>query len=203
MIVLATELLLVRHAPSHPAGKLYGRTDVAADVTGQAEMVALRQAAGPVDRWISSPARRCRQTLTAIWGDTTQTTEDARLWEQDFGEWDGLNLADVPDIGELSPEQLAEHRPPGGESFRDVCARLQPALLDWVAHVGDGRLAIVAHAGVVRAALALAFKSDDRDCQARALSFAVDPLSLTHLRVHAPGTLSIACTNWRMGRVRG
>ena len=202
MIVLVTELLLVRHAPAQPAGKLYGRTDVAADVTGQAEMVALRQAAGPVDRWISSPAVRCRQTLRAIWGDATQTTEDARLWEQDFGEWDGLSLANVPDIGELSSEQLAEHRPPGGESFQDVCARVQPALLEWVARSSDERLAVVAHAGVIRAALALVFKSDDRDCQARALSFAVDPLSLTHLRVHASDTISIACTNWRMGRVR-
>ena len=197
MIVLATELLLVRHAPSHPAGKLYGRTDVAADVSDVAAMAALRQAAGPVDGWVSSPALRCRQTLAGIWGEATAATEDPRLWEQDFGDWDGLSHAEVPDIGALAPARLAAHRPPGGESFHDVCQRVQPALLEWIGHSDGGRLAIVAHAGVVRAALALALKGTESDAPAMALSFEVAPLSLTIVRVHAPEVMSIARTNWR------
>lgn len=197
MIVVATELLLVRHAPSHPAGKLYGRTDVAADVTDAAAIAALRQEAGPIDGWVSSPALRCRQTLAAIWDDASGVTEDPRLWEQDFGDWDGLSHADVPDIGALAPAQLAAHRPPGGESFRDVCGRVQPALLEWIGHRDGGRLAIVAHAGVVRAALALALKGAGRDAPAMALSFEVAPLSLTIVRVHAPEVMSIVRTNWR------
>lgn len=194
---MATELLLIRHAPSHPPGRLYGRTDVAADVTNGQEIAAVQQAAGAVTRWISSPAVRCRQTLAAIWGDNTPATEDPRYWEQDFGEWDGLAYGEVPDIGALAPEALAQHRPPAGESFRDLCDRVQPALLDVAGQAGTARIAIVAHAGVVRAALALALNASKHDAPALALSFDVKPLSLTVLRVHAPHTISIACTNWR------
>ncbi len=197
VISLTTELLFVRHAPSDPPGKLYGRTDVPADVTNGAEIAAVRQAAGAVTRWISSPAVRCRQTLAAIWGDEAPTTEDPRLWEQNFGEWDGLAHEQVPDIGELMPAALADHCPPGGESFRDVCRRVHPKLRDVVAQAQGNRVAIVAHAGVVRAAIALALDASKYDAPALALSFDVQPLSLTVLRVLAPNTMTITCTNWR------
>ena len=124
-------------------------------------------------------------------------TEDPRFWEQDFGEWEGLAYKDVPNIGELTPIALAEHCPPGGESFKDVCSRVHPALLDAVAQADGNRVAIVAHAGVVRAAIALALNAPKHDAPALALSFDVQPLSLTVLRVLAPHTISIACTNWR------
>lgn len=197
VIGLATEFLLIRHAPSHPPGHLYGRTDVAADVTGSKEIAAIRQAAGVVTHWVSSPALRCRQTLTAIWGDAVLPTEDPRLWEQDFGEWDGLSYADVPDLGALPPNSLAHHRPPAGESFKEVCDRVQPALRDIAARTGKSRVVIVAHAGVVRAAIALSFAASTRNAAASALSFDVQPLSLTVLHMHAADAISIACTNWR------
>jgi len=124
-------------------------------------------------------------------------TEDPRFWEQDFGGWEGLAYKDVPNIGELTPIALAEHCPPGGESFKDVCSRVHPALLDAVAQADGNRVAIVAHAGVVPAAIALALNAPKHDAPVLALSFDVQPLSLTVLRVLAPHTISIACTNWR------
>ena len=84
---------------------------------------------------------------------------------------------------------LADHRPPGGESFADVCARVAPAL----AALPGGRTAIVAHAGVARAALALALGSPGLG-----LAFEVAPLSLTVLRRH-PGGWSVACVNRTFG----
>jgi len=189
---LATELLLIRHAPSIPPGKLYGRTDVAADVTIPYDIAAIRQVADSIDRWISSPALRCRQTLKAIWEEDVHVKEDPRLWEQDFGEWEGLADKDIPDMGERAADVLAQHCPPGGESFVDVCHRVQPALLEAVAENGGARIAIVAHAGVVRAAIALSLKSPRL-----ALSFEIQPLSLTKLRVYSADMISIAFTNWR------
>lgn len=193
------ELLIIRHAPSVPPGHLYGRTDVAAEVSDAAWLAALRQSIGRVDQWIASPAGRCRMTLDALKGvpvaalDRTgaPATFDARMWEQDFGAWEGLSYADVPDIGVLDAAALVDHRPPFGESFRDVCQRVQPALRDVIADAQGGRVAVVAHAGVVRAALALALGAPEL-----ALSFDVKPLSLTKFRILAPEVMSIICTNW-------
>ena len=129
--------------------------------------------------------------MTALWQGQQSAQLDSRLWEQDFGEWEGLSYEAVPDVGTMRPEELAKHRPPGGESFEDVYARVQPALLDAASEWSDARVAIVAHAGVVRAAIALALGS----C-AGALSFEVRTLSLTHIRVLTGGTYSIGCANW-------
>lgn len=194
---MATELLLIRHAPSQPPGKLYGRLDVAADVSNSAELALVRQSAGHITRWMTSPAKRCRQTLSAIWGEETAAVQDARLWEQDFGEWEGRAYSEIPNIGAMKPEALARHRPPAGESFHDVCARVHPALLDAVERNGAGRVAIVAHAGVVRAALALALGAASGEGRAQSLSFDVQPLSITVLRAHAADSFSIVRTNWR------
>jgi alpha-ribazole phosphatase len=188
---LATELLLVRHAPSTPAGRLYGRTDASADTDYSAVLVALSHMIGDVDVCLCSPARRCQQTVEALWGGQRSAQIDSRLWEQNFGEWEGLPHEAVPDVGIMRPEELATHRAPGGESFEDVCARVQPALLDAASEWSGARIAVVAHAGVVRAAIALALGS----C-AGALSFEVRTLSLTHIRVLTGGTFSIGCTNW-------
>jgi len=168
------ELLLIRHAPVLADGRLAGRRDVAAVLPDAAVLAAVRALAGPVDRVIASPARRCRATAAALWPEAA-LVEDARLWEQDFGAWEGLPFADLPDLGDLAPAALAGHAPPGGESFADLCARTAPALEAWAAL--PGRSALVAHAGTVRAALALALGA-----AAPALAFRIDPLSLTRLQ---------------------
>ena len=188
---VATELLLIRHAPSRPPGRLFGRTDVSADLSEPEKFTAMRAVTRDVERWLSSPATRCRETFAAIWGDTVAINLDARLWEQDFGDWEGLAHKDIPDIGALTGDALAGYRAPGGESFSDVCARVHPALRELAASDDVSRIAIVAHAGVIRAALALALGA-----QAPALSFEVQPMSITKLQVAAPNAISITCTNW-------
>ncbi len=184
----ATEILLIRHAPARTGGRLAGRSDVPADLPGAAALAALRAGVGGLDRLVVSPALRCRQTAEAVFPGLPATA-DARLWEQDFGAWEGADPASLPDLGPLSGAALADHRPPGGESFADVCARVAPAL----AALPGGRTAIVAHAGVARAALALALGSPGLG-----LAFEVAPLSLTVLRRH-PGGWSVACVNRTFG----
>ena len=95
----------------------------------------------------------------------------------------------MPDLGMLHPEAIAAMRPPRGESFDDVCARCQPALAELVTR--GGRLAVVAHAGIVRAALAAAMGS-----RPAALAFQVAPWSLTHFTVHDGRDWSINTVNW-------
>ncbi|HRO16241.1 MAG TPA: histidine phosphatase family protein, partial [Paracoccus sp. (in: a-proteobacteria)] len=99
-----TTLLLIRHAPVAETGRLAGRRDVPAAVD---RMAARRLAAlaGPVDRVLSSPALRCRLTAAALWPDA-DVDQDDRLWEQDFGAWEGAAYAHLPDLGPMSADEL-------------------------------------------------------------------------------------------------
>jgi probable phosphoglycerate mutase len=76
----------------------------------------------------------------------------------DWGDWEGQRLAV---LRAAAPEAMAENeargldfRPPGGESPREVCARLAAL----VAELAQERTPVVAvtHKGVMRAALVLA-----------------------------------------------
>lgn len=187
-VVAATELILIRHAPALTGGRLCGRTDVAADCGDVRRIAALRAAVGTPDRIVTSPALRCRQTAAALWPACTGASSDAALWEQDFGAWEGVSHDALPDLGPLGPVDLADHRPPDGESFADLCARVAPAL---IRAATGGRVAIVAHAGTVRAGLALALGSVPQ-----ALAFEVAPLSLTRIRALPDGGWSIGTVNW-------
>lgn len=191
-----SELILIRHAPADHGGRLCGRRDVPATLGAQALWRPVQDLISSAKIRVTSPAQRCRQTASALWpGDDLPS--DPRLWEQDFGDHDGLRFDELPDIGILSPGALAEHRSPNGESFADMVVRVRPALGEMAeqAAQGAGPVVVVAHAGTVRAALAMAL-----DNLPAALTFEVAPWSVTRLRAYVadgrPG-LSVICTNWR------
>lgn len=184
-----TELLMIRHAPSLDRGRLAGRNDVEADCSDARALAACCCAIGRIDRVVVSPARRCAETAAALWPTLEAPEFDPRLWEQNFGAWEGLLYTDLPALGRLSPRDLALHRPPGGESFVDLCARTQPALASLAQR--PGRIAIVAHAGTVRAALALAL-----GLEAPALAFKIAPLSVTRFHVTNGADWAIDAVNW-------
>ncbi len=182
----ASELLLIRHAPAETGGRLCGRRDVPARLDDRAAIARLAAALQGVRQVVTSPAIRCRQTAEALFPGVAPT-EDARLWEQDFGAEDGMAFTDLPDLGPLPREALANRRPQGGESFADMAARVVPALEDLAG--ADAPVAVVAHAGTVRAGLALALGSVPA-----ALAFEVAPLSLTRIRCLG-GAFSVVCVN--------
>lgn len=184
---VTTELILIRHAPALTMGRMAGRRDVDADCSDVAAIAALRAALGAVDHLRISPARRCQQTAAALWPGVLPP-QDTRLWEQDFGGWEGVPFADLPDLGPLTLPDLAAHCPPAGESFAAMTARVVPALQD-AAGLG-GRVAIVAHAGVVRVALGLALGQ-----ASVGLAFQVAPLSMTRIVALPGGQWSVAGVN--------
>lgn len=150
-------MILVRHAPSAPPGFLYGRTDPDADIgaveTAHELLAAIKSLR--CDMVISSPARRCRMTAQKLLEETEldlSLATDERLWEQNFGKWEGLAYSDVPDIGERTLEDLSDYKDHGGESFREVCTRVWSCLEELETIHSDKQLCIVAHAGVLRAA---------------------------------------------------
>lgn len=174
-----TEFWLIRHAPAQTDGRLAGRRDV------PLVPLDLEPCAERVDRVIVSPAQRCRDTAALLFPDQSPLAED-RLWEQDFGAWENTDPSTLPDLGALTPAALADHRPRDGESFRDLCDRTWPALSEAAA---GGRVAVVAHAGTVRAALSLALGSVPAG-----LAFQIAPLSLTRIAA-SPGGWSIEQVN--------
>lgn len=185
---MIADLWLIRHAPSLDGGAMAGRRDVAADCSHRPAFDALRAkvALQPADTLHASPALRCQQTAAALWERAPQI--DPRLSEQDFGDWEGMAYADLPDLGPLSQSDLAAFTPPNGESFAQLCARATPVLLALPA----GRHIIVAHAGIVRAAMGVALGAAHLG-----LGFSIAPFSLTRLsRDMASGVWAVHFVNW-------
>lgn len=178
---IVTRLWLVRHAPALTNGRIAGRRDVAADLTDTSQINALRQYLTTLRGakiW-SSPARRCQQTCTAL-GLTSEPVPD--LWEQDFGLWEDIPATEIPDLGPLTPRELARYRPPDGESFDQMCARVCPVLVQ-----ASGPVVIVAHAGTARAAMSMVTGP-------AALSFAIASLSVTQM-TRTPAGWAVECVN--------
>ena len=138
----------------------------------------------------SSPAKRCVRTCQALFPGHAPPYLVAAFWEQSFGDWEGLAYSDLPNLGLMSGQELARFTPPNGESFLDLCARIQPAFISLLKNVEAQQTAVFAHAGVIRAVLALVFDSPEA-----ALKCEIDPLSATRLRVLPDDQFSVVCIN--------
>ncbi|MEM1298300.1 MAG: histidine phosphatase family protein [Pseudomonadota bacterium] len=143
-------MIFLRHPVTEAApGLCYGRMDLGlgAEAPGQIE-TALRTCPR-ILRITSSPARRCRELAEAIaTRDEANLTFDTRLWEMDFGDWEGLLWSEIPrDQSDPWAEDFWNIAPPGGETFREVHARVSDALSEIV----EGTV-VIAHGGVIRAA---------------------------------------------------
>ncbi|MEV6975003.1 histidine phosphatase family protein [Kitasatospora sp. NPDC093806] len=119
--------------------------------------VRAARAAGPAlpaaDRHLASPSTRCRRTAEEL-GLTGVVAEEA-LRGCGMGRWRGRTLDEVAaEEPQAVLEWLAdpEAAPHGGESVRELCARVGE-WLDGTAAAGPaGRLLVVAEPDVVRAA---------------------------------------------------
>ncbi len=155
-----TVIVALRHAPTawNRDRRLQGRTDVALDEEGVA--VAARWRIEPDwagYRILSSPLQRARMTASILFPDA-EIGIDRRLIEMDFGAWEGKRLADLradPTEDAAAREDLGlDFKAPGGESPREVQARIQPLLV----RLAELRrpTVLVTHKAVIRALYALA-----------------------------------------------
>lgn len=167
----------VRHAPTRVPG-FVGWSDPPADLSDPAQLAALRSALPEDALLLTSDLQRAIATADAIARTTwRRRPPDPALREQNFGDWDGASYDALPEREAAAFwENPAEVAPPGGESFSDVCARVGRAV-DRFRQGSETDVVAVAHAGAIRAALALAL--DLRPWQA--LRFEAAPLSLTRL----------------------
>lgn len=160
-----TPLLLIRHGATawNAAGRMQGRADIGLSAVGRAEVARWRL---PPDwheaRWLVSPLRRARETATLLGAPAALI--EPRLIEMDWGAWEGLSAADLRGAaaGRLEAEEARglDLRPPGGESPREVAARLTGLAAELA--TDPTPVVAVCHKGVIRAALALATGWDMR-----------------------------------------
>ncbi|MGC6537352.1 MAG: histidine phosphatase family protein [Candidatus Puniceispirillaceae bacterium] len=183
-------LNLIRHAPSVPAGYLYGRTDTDIDTIDSALCANLRRLIEPVGTVFCSPAKRCQKTCLSILSAQQAHYDNDALWEQSFGDWDGLAFDSLPDVGVMTDDELVKFAPPHGESFYELCQRVHPLLRQLCENSQSDSLTFFVHAGVIRAALALAFHN-----MPAALKCEIDTLSVTKLRYLGDNGFSVISVN--------
>lgn len=195
-----TRLWWLRHAPvPDPRGRILGQRDLACDTSDEDwfKAIAARLPQRPVV--VDSGLLRTRQTLAALEREGSvlaPSISEPAFAEQDFGQWTGhgwdeLASAKDPDLAAFWADP-AGAEPPGGESFAAVVRRVEAGMTRLVATHGERDILICAHAGSIRAALAVALGIDP----AKALSFVVEPLSLTRLDHLEQGAWRIGQVNW-------
>lgn len=145
-------LIVVRHGrtEANAERRLLGRLDVPLDDLGRRQARALGAAIGPVDRVVTSPLLRTRET--AAWIDGPVSPDD-RFLELDYGDHDGQPLADVPPELWASWRRDPDFAPPGGESMAALQARVEDGLNDLVASARTETVVVVAHVSPIKAAV--------------------------------------------------
>lgn len=176
----------IRHAPTGYPGQLIGATDVPAELPDQKSLAKIARKLPNDALWFVSPRLRCQQTalalLTSSGADDIEPATVPAFAEQDFGDWEQLSY-DEPVIRDARDfwEDPGNTAPPGGESFSEMSERVRAGVtsLDQDNTSRDPKdIVIVAHAGVIRAAVAMALDLG----ASQALRLQIDPLSLTRIK---------------------
>jgi alpha-ribazole phosphatase len=161
----------------HYAGHYTGQTDAAATALTHAD-AALLATLNTASHWHSSTLQRSiagAEWLQQHMASSTPLQTHAALCEQNFGAWEGCSYDEIynnhPHLPWHTPAVI---EPPQGESFTAVCARVAA----WITTHPTTDCIIVAHAGVIRAALAHALGIS----AAQALFFSIGHGSLTHIQ---------------------
>ena len=168
----------VRHGPTH-AGAMVGWSDVAADLSDTAALARLSAALPDNAPVASSDLSRTRSTADAVAGGRSRLKPLEALREMHFGTWEMRTHAEIEAEDPLRIRAFWEHpgdvRPPGGESWFDLGARVSHAVETLLGR--HSQLIVVAHFGVILSELqrTLRWSADDAFAQR------IDPLSLTRI----------------------
>lgn len=147
----AFPLHLMRHGAPQLAGRLLGHLDAPPEADGVALCVERAQGLD-FARVVTSDLSRARAPGAAIAAERgVGHVVDGRWRELHFGRWEGVDPATLPsaDLARFwdDPDGFP---PPEGESWADLCARIEQGLGD----IGEPAL-VICHAGAIRAALAV------------------------------------------------
>ncbi len=146
-----------------------------------------------IGRIIASSLPRTMETarlIAAELGLDEPQAEDA-FWELDKGDWEGaMPRPPPPEVARAVAADPYSYRYGGGESYRDVAARVVPAFDRWVAAYAGETLLFVLHGDVIRALLRhlIGFPQD------KVSDFVIDPCSISRF-TRADGRFEVGCLN--------
>lgn len=152
-------VLVARHGETawNVQGRMQGHTDVPLTERGrgQARALAQRLATAPPARIVSSDLSRALETATLVaHACGLDVTIDARLREQDLGAWSGKTFAEVTAIDPVVARRFREFdpdaRPPGGETRRELFARVGEAFEAHAGAAAQGPVLLVTHGGALQ-----------------------------------------------------
>lgn len=148
-------LYVCRHGrtEANKSGLLLGRADPELDDLGRLQAEAIAGAIKNAATVISSPLRRCQQTAAAF--DMPVVVDD-RFIELDYGDFDLKPLADVPAEVWAAWRSDADFRPPNGETFNELAARVNAGLDDLLEQATEQDVVVVSHVSPIKASVAWA-----------------------------------------------
>jgi probable phosphomutase (TIGR03848 family) len=193
-----TRVVLVRHGVTAQTGPLLsGRLPgIALSEKGveQAEHAATRLASLPIGAVYASPIERTTQTaecIAARFGLAVVALDG--VIEADYGDWTGGTIAELAKTDEWKVVQVAPSRArfPGGESIREMQARVVGALDAVVAQHPNQTIVVVSHADPIKSAIAH-YAGMHLDLFQRVH---VSPASVTVLEFHAFGVTLVKCND--------
>ncbi|TPV96057.1 MAG: histidine phosphatase family protein [Myxococcales bacterium FL481] len=148
----------IRHGESqaNAQGWFAGRVDTPLTPRGEQQAVAARPHLHSVaiDRVMASDLERARRTAELLLESSSLSIElvTPHLRERFCGDWEHREIAAIEATGDMKIFRSWAGRPPGGESLRDVAARVLPFL----AGVEDQRdTLVVAHGALIRTIVGL------------------------------------------------
>ena len=199
----------VRHAPViNPSGAIYGQGDIHADTSDDAAYDALSGLLPDDPVWMHSSLLRTHQTAEAVLAARKRANPDFQMpdftveqdfMEQNFGNWQGMQRAEVREQLKrehplwLAPAHL---RPPAGESFFDMLARVGHGIERYNALYPGRDIVCFAHGGTIRAVLAYVMGIAPQT----ALGFQIDNLAVTEVS-YFPERPGGAAAHWTVGSV--
>lgn len=148
-------LILVRHGrtAANRSGLLQGHRDLPLDDLGRAQARACATAITGEVEVIASPLARAVATGRAI---NPNVSIDERWIEFDYGEYDGLPIADLPPGTWDSWHGDVDFAPPGGESLIQLDRRVRAACEEVAPIAAERDIVIVSHVGPIKSAVAWA-----------------------------------------------
>lgn len=172
---------------------MVGWSDLPADLSDTAQLDRLSSLLPRPALVVSSDLRRAADTADAIAGNRRRLPNDPALREINFGAWELRRFAEIeaedPDRIRAYWDTPGDVRPPNGESWNEVCARVDAAVDRLIAAHAGQDIVIVAHFGAILTQVQRALRLSAAD----AFSHRIDNLSVTELSRHPDG--------WRVAQI--
>ncbi len=146
----ATRFFWVRHGPTH-AKTMVGWSDIPADLSDRARLDRLAAHLPAHALVVSSDLVRARATADAITGARRRLDDQPDLREINFGAWELRSFDEIEDQDRIRAywDTPGDIRPPGGESWHQVCDRVNRGVATLLARYPGRDIVVVAHFGVI------------------------------------------------------